>query len=170
MFRLTRLGFAVVVWVAGCHDQPSPTSVAARMRAADYDLVETLAQPDVPLGTLLRAVQSAGLIDDLSGAGTFTLFAPTDKAFAALSVEVQERLLDPDHRDQLRAVLLAHVHPGVALSADLRPTRLSTATGGRSLDVTTANGTIAVNGAQIVRADILCKNGVIHCIDKVLMP
>ena len=120
--------------------------------------------------TLVAAVQAAGLEDTLRGDGPFTVFAPTDEAFAALPEGTIESLLKPENKDKLVAILTYHVVGGKYLAGDLA---------GKKLDVTTVNGAkVAVNGANgvmvdnatVIKADIKTSNGVIHVVDSVLLP
>ncbi|WP_119673374.1 fasciclin domain-containing protein [Deinococcus sp. RM] len=122
---------------------------------------------DPNFSTLLSAVQAAGLVDTLNSAGPFTVFAPTNAAFAKIPQADLQALLND--REKLRAVLLYHVVPGRVTSAQV--TKLSTATTaqGGTVDISTSNG-VRVNDARVTRTDIGASNGVIHVIDTVLMP
>lgn len=120
--------------------------------------------------TLVAAVEAAGLVETLKGEGPFTVFAPTDEAFAALPEGTVETLLMPENKDQLTAILTYHVVPGKVMSGDIA---------GKSMDVETVNGAMAmvdategvkIDGANVVQADIEASNGVIHVIDAVIMP
>jgi uncharacterized surface protein with fasciclin (FAS1) repeats len=119
--------------------------------------------------TLVAAVQAAGLVDTLKGDGPFTVFAPTDAAFAALPAGTVENLLKPENKDQLVSILTYHVVPGKVMSGDLSEgLTAQTAQGG---DVTiTLDGGPKVNGANITTADVAASNGVIHVIDAVILP
>ncbi|WP_299152342.1 fasciclin domain-containing protein [uncultured Tateyamaria sp.] len=120
--------------------------------------------------TLVAAVQAAGLVDTLKSPGPFTVFAPTDEAFAALPAGTVENLLKPENKDQLTAILTYHVVPGQTLAADLAGQRLSVATvNGANLHIDGRNG-VKVENANVIQADVLASNGVIHVIDKVLLP
>ncbi|WP_299284046.1 fasciclin domain-containing protein [uncultured Tateyamaria sp.] len=120
--------------------------------------------------TLVAAVQAAGLVDTLKSPGPFTVFAPTDEAFAALPAGTVENLLKPENKDQLTAILTYHVVPGQTLAADLAGQRLSVATvNGANLHIDGRNG-VKVEKANVIQADVLASNGVIHVIDKVLLP
>ncbi len=120
--------------------------------------------------TLVAAVQAAGLVDTLKGEGPFTVFAPTDEAFAALPEGTVESMLQPENKDQLIAVLTYHVVPGKVMSGDIV---------GKQMEVTTVQGSMAnvdatdgvkIDGANVVSADIEASNGVIHVIDAVILP
>lgn len=120
--------------------------------------------------TLVAAVQAAGLVETLSGPGPFTVFAPTDAAFAALPEGTVESLLEPENRDQLVSILTYHVLPGETFAADLAGQRLTVATvEGRTVHVDGREG-VEVNDSNVIQADIDVSNGVIHAIDAVLLP
>jgi uncharacterized surface protein with fasciclin (FAS1) repeats len=119
--------------------------------------------------TLVAAVQAAGLVDTLKGPGPFTVFAPTDEAFAALPAGTVENLLKPENKDQLVAVLTYHVVPGKVMSADLSEGMTAATVQGANVTITLAGGP-KVNGANITAADIEASNGVIHVIDAVILP
>lgn len=120
--------------------------------------------------TLVAAVQAAGLVDTLKGEGPFTVFAPTDAAFAALPAGTVEDLLKPENIEQLAAVLTYHVVAGKVMSSDLAGKTLDAATvQGGELAIDATSG-VTVNGANVVTADIETSNGVIHVIDAVLLP
>lgn len=121
--------------------------------------------------TLIAAVEAAGLVDTLKGEGPFTVFAPTDEAFAALPEGTVDNLLLPENRDQLVAVLTYHVIPGSVTSTDIAGQELSPETvQGATLDVDATGSIVTVNDASVVQADIDASNGVIHVIDTVLLP
>lgn len=120
--------------------------------------------------TLLAAATAAGLVDTLKSAGPFTVFAPTDAAFAALPAGTVDTLLRPENREQLRSILLYHVVPGRIAAADLAGKTAAPITAqGAILAVDGRNG-VQVNDARVVTADVGASNGVIHVIDRVLMP
>lgn len=141
---------------------------AAMAQDATSDIVDTaVAAGDFT--TLVAAVQAAGLVDTLKGEGPFTVFAPTDAAFAALPEGTVDTLLTPENRDQLVSILTYHVVPGAVMSSDL--TEGMTAATVQGGDVTfTLDGGAKVNDANITAADIAASNGVIHVIDTVIMP
>jgi uncharacterized surface protein with fasciclin (FAS1) repeats len=120
--------------------------------------------------TLVKAVQAAGLVDTLQGAGPFTVFAPTNEAFAALPPGTLDDLLKPENKEKLKSILLYHVHPGIVMAKDVHPMKLSTADGEKMLDVTVNGSTVMINDAKVIKTDIVAKNGVIHWIDKVVLP
>ena len=120
--------------------------------------------------TLVAAVQAAGLVDVLKGDGPFTVFAPTDDAFAALPEGTVENLLKPENKDQLVAVLTYHVVPGKIMSSDIAGEKTEVASvEGSELSVDATDG-VKVDGAVVVAADIETTNGVIHVIDQVVLP
>jgi len=119
--------------------------------------------------TLVAAVEAAGLVDTLKGEGPFTVFAPTDEAFAALPEGTVESLLQPENRDQLIAILTYHVVPGAVMSGDLEDGMMAATVEGSQVTFSLADGAM-VDGANIVQADIEASNGVIHVIDAVIMP
>ncbi|MCK9514349.1 MAG: fasciclin domain-containing protein [Pigmentiphaga sp.] len=141
---------------------------AAMAQDATSDIVDTaVAAGDFT--TLVAAVQAAGLVDTLKGEGPFTVFAPTDAAFAALPEGTVDTLLKPENKDQLVSILTYHVVPGAVMSSDL--TKGMTAATVQGANVTfTLDGGAKVNGANITTADIATSNGVIHVIDTVIMP
>ncbi|MGY6645532.1 MAG: fasciclin domain-containing protein [Salinarimonas sp.] len=120
--------------------------------------------------TLVAAVQAAGLVDTLKGEGPFTVFAPTDEAFAALPEGTVESLLQEENRDQLVSILTYHVIPGAVMSSDIAGQPLSVETvQGSELAIDATDG-VRVGEAMVVTADIEASNGVIHVIDTVLIP
>ncbi|NOD62627.1 MULTISPECIES: fasciclin domain-containing protein [unclassified Ruegeria] len=119
--------------------------------------------------TLVAAVQAAELVDTLKGEGPFTVFAPTDDAFAALPEGTVENLLKPENKDQLVAILTYHVVPGKVMSGDLSDDMTAATVQGGDITIDLDSG-VMVNDANVVQADIETKNGVIHVIDKVILP
>ncbi len=119
--------------------------------------------------TLVAAVQAAGLVETLKGAGPFTVFAPTDEAFAALPAGTVEDLLKPENKDKLIAVLTYHVVPGKVMSTDLKDDMMAKTVQGGEVKIDLDNGAM-VNDAKVVTADVAADNGVIHVIDKVILP
>lgn len=119
--------------------------------------------------TLVKAVKEAGLVEVLSGKGPFTVFAPTDEAFAALPAGTLDRLLLPENRETLKKVLTYHVVSGALPSKGLRSGRVTTVEGS-PVNVMVKDGRVMVNGANVVGADVAASNGVIHVIDKVILP
>lgn len=117
--------------------------------------------------TLVKAVQEAGLVDTLKGDGPFTVFAPTDEAFAKLPTGTLEALLKD--KEKLAAVLTYHVVPGKVMAAQVKPGPVKTVQG-QPLTVSASYGTVMINNAKVVKTDIIASNGVIHVIDTVVLP
>lgn len=149
-------------------------SAAALMSSAAFadshsaDIVDTAVNAG-SFTTLVAAVQAAGLEETLRGDGPFTVFAPTDDAFAALPEGTVESLLMEENRDQLVAILTYHVVPGALMSGDLTDGMMATTVQGSDITIGTTDG-VTVDGANVVTADIQASNGVIHVIDAVIMP
>ncbi|MEO0401492.1 MAG: fasciclin domain-containing protein [Pseudomonadota bacterium] len=136
--------------------------------AAKKDIVDTAVDAG-SFGTLVAAVQAAGLVDTLKGDGPFTVFAPTDAAFAALPEGTVETLLMPENKDQLVAILTYHVVPGKVMSTDLSDDMEATTVQGEAVTIDLDDG-VKVENATVVSADIETSNGVIHVIDTVILP
>ncbi|MEL7000424.1 MAG: fasciclin domain-containing protein [Pseudomonadota bacterium] len=137
--------------------------------ASPADIVDTaVAAGD--FNTLVAAVQAAGLVETLKGKGPFTVFAPTDAAFAALPPGTVDSLLKPENKDQLVAILTYHVVPGKVMSTDIAGKKLDAATvQGQTVAIDATSG-VTVNNANVVAADVEASNGVIHVIDAVILP
>ena len=135
--------------------------------ASAKDIVDTAVEAG-SFKTLVAAVQAAGLVDTLKGEGPFTVFAPTDEAFAALGTTVED-LLKPENKDKLVAVLTYHVIPGKVMSSDLTDDMTAATVQGSNVTIDLDNGAM-VNDATVVTPDIETSNGVIHVIDKVIVP
>ena len=120
--------------------------------------------------TLVAAVKAAGLVDTLKGAGPFTVFAPTDAAFAKLPAGTVESLLKPENKAKLQAILTYHVVSGKVMAKDVMKMDSAKTVEGENLSIKTANGGVMVNDAHVTKADIATSNGVIHVIDTVLLP
>jgi uncharacterized surface protein with fasciclin (FAS1) repeats len=120
--------------------------------------------------TLAKALDAAGLVSTLKGAGPFTVFAPTDEAFAKLPAGTLENLLKPENKAQLQRILTYHVVAGKVMAADAVKLSSAKAVSGDTIAVSVANGAVSVNQAHVVKADILASNGVIHVIDAVILP
>jgi uncharacterized surface protein with fasciclin (FAS1) repeats len=143
-------------------------SVAAK--ATGPNIVETAVSAG-SFQTLVAAVQAAGLADTLSGEGPFTVFAPTDEAFAKLPEGTVANLLKPENRAQLQAVLTYHVVSGRVMSSDIAGKQLEAASvQGSTIRVNAMNRTVRVNEANVIQADVVASNGVIHVIDQVILP
>lgn len=134
---------------------------------APKDIVDTAVEAG-SFTTLVAAVQAAGLVNTLKGPGPFTVFAPTDEAFAALPVGTVEGLLADI--PTLQAVLTYHVVPGKVMAADVVGLSTATTVQGSNVDIEVRNGNVYIDGAQVVMTDIETSNGVIHVIDAVILP
>jgi uncharacterized surface protein with fasciclin (FAS1) repeats len=132
------------------------------------DIVDTAVDAGT-FSTLVAAVEAAGLVDTLKGEGPFTVFAPTDEAFAALPEGTVENLLKPENIDQLTAILTYHVVPGKVMSTDLTDDMMATTVQGSDVMIDLDNG-VMVQDATVTAADIEASNGVIHVINKVILP
>ncbi len=119
--------------------------------------------------TLVAAVEAAGLVETLKGPGPFTVFAPTDAAFAALPAGTVEDLLKPENKKKLADILTYHVLAGKVMAADVKTMMAKTANG-KELDIKVTDGNVTVNDAKVVKTDVTASNGVIHVIDTVLLP
>jgi len=134
------------------------------------DIVDT-AMSAGQFETLVAAVKAAGLVDTLKGEGPYTVFAPTDEAFAKLPAGTVEDLLKPENKDKLVAILTYHVVPGKVMSADLANKQMKAKTvEGQMLEINALNGGVSVDEAKVITADIETSNGVIHVIDTVVLP
>jgi uncharacterized surface protein with fasciclin (FAS1) repeats len=143
-------------------------STSAFAGGHSMDIVDTAVGAGT-FNTLVAAVQAAGLEETLRGDGPFTVFAPTDEAFAALPEGTVESLLLEENRDQLVAILTYHVVAGAVMSGDLSDGMTATTVQGSDITIGTMGG-VTVNGANVVAADIEASNGVIHVIDAVIIP
>ncbi|QDU29308.1 Immunogenic protein MPT70 precursor [Anatilimnocola aggregata] len=119
--------------------------------------------------TLVAAVKAADLVDTLKGAGPFTVFAPTDAAFAQFPAAVIQDLLKPENKGKLQGILTYHVVPGKVLAADVVKLKAAKSVQGQNLKIDTTDG-VKVDDANVVKTDIQCSNGVIHVIDAVMLP
>jgi len=157
------LSMAFVTAMTVLHGSVSPAN------AADKDIVTTAVETG-SFKTLAAALKAAGLEDTLQGKGPYTVFAPTDEAFAKLPAGTVESLLKPENKEKLVAILTFHVVPGRILSSDvLRQKHLKTVQGSM-LSPAMKDGVPTINGAEIVITDIDASNGVIHAIDRVMLP
>ncbi len=119
--------------------------------------------------TLVAAVKAAGLVETLQGTGPFTVFAPTDEAFAKLPKGTVESLLKPENKEKLVAILTYHVVAGKVMAADVKTMKAKTVNG-KSLDVKVTDGAVTVDNAKVIKTDVAASNGVIHVIDTVVLP
>lgn len=121
------------------------------------------------LKTLVAAVKAADLVDTLKGTGPFTVFAPTDEAFAKLPKGTLDNLLKPENKEKLVALLTYHVVPGKVMAADVKTGEVKSVNG-KELDIKVVGGAVTVDKAKVSKTDIAASNGVIHVVDTVLMP
>ena len=155
----------------------SPPTTAADTTMTTAPAAKTIVEiaasnPD--FSTLVAGVKAAGLADTLSGTGPFTVFAPTNDAFAKLPAGTLETLLKPENKEKLAAILTYHVLPGAVMASDVQPGEVKTVNGA-TFTVATENGDVILtdgqgNKAKVIKTDIVASNGVIHVIDAVLLP
>ena len=136
---------------------------------AQLDILETAVSAG-SFETLAAALDAAGLTDALKGAGPFTVFAPTDEAFAKLPNGLVKILLQPDSKDKLTAILTYHVLPARVTAEEIVRLSSTKTLNGEPLQITANQGRVQINQSRVITADILCSNGVIHVIDSVLIP
>ena len=160
---ITRASSAIVALVLAASVQI--TSCAAK---ESQDIV-AVASSAGSFNTLVAAVKAADLVETLQGPGPFTVFAPTDAAFAKLPAGTVESLLKPENKQKLIAILTYHVVPGKIMAAEVKTTELKTVNG-QSLSVVVQKDGVTVNNAKVVATDIAASNGVIHVIDTVVLP
>jgi uncharacterized surface protein with fasciclin (FAS1) repeats len=164
---MTALALAAALTLSACGSD----SDNATDSMADQESVGTIVDVAVGAGnftTLVAAVTAADLVETLSGTGPFTVFAPTDEAFAALPAGVLDALLLPENKAVLAQILTYHVVSGAVMAADVTDGDVATVEG-QNITLSTASG-VTVNGATVVAADVLASNGVIHAIDAVILP
>ena len=142
---------------------------AASSSAAGKDLVGVAGSAD-NFKTLVAAIKAAGLVETLQGKGPFTVFAPTDEAFAKLPAGTVENLLKPENHDQLVAILTYHVLAGKVMAADVKTMEAKTVQGQNVAIIVADGGGVTVNGAKVLKTDVPADNGVIHVIDTVILP
>ena len=162
------IGYAA--WASS--EAPAAAPLAAETAApatAEKDIVETAVAAG-KFKTLAAALEAGGLIDTLKGDGPFTVFAPTDEAFAKLPAGTVEGLLKPENKEKLKALLTYHVAGAKAMSTDLKDGQKVKTVNGKDVKVKISDDKVMVGDAKVVKADIAAKNGVIHVIDTVLMP
>lgn len=149
---------AVFLW-AGCGTKTMP----------EKDIVDTaVAAGD--FNTLVTAVKAAELVETLKSEGPYTVFAPTDAAFAKLPEGMLASLLEPENKAKLAGILTYHVVDGKVMAADVVKMTEAKTVNGQMLKIVTTDGKVMVNGANVVKTDIECSNGVIHVIDAVVLP
>jgi uncharacterized surface protein with fasciclin (FAS1) repeats len=179
-FRISTIGLAIVATSllfgvpadagSSCSQSvPKAMTTAVTAQAANPGTIVEVAASNPTFNTLVQAVQAAGLAEVLSGQGPFTVFAPTDEAFAALPKGTLEKLLQPENRETLKQVLTYHVVPGKLESGSLRSGRVNTVEG-KPVNIRIRNKRVQVNDANVTTADVQASNGIIHVIDRVILP
>ncbi len=149
---------------------PALAQVDANAKKSDTKTVVDLAVENGKFNTLVAAVKAAGLVETLSGKGPFTVFAPTDEAFAKLPKETLESLLKPENKAKLTSILTYHVAAAQMPASDVVKTTSIATVNGQSLTVVVKDGKVTVDGANVIATDVMGKNGVIHVIDTVVLP
>jgi transforming growth factor-beta-induced protein len=163
MLRRTVLGLLATVACAGLHATPAAQAAPAK------DIVTTAVEAG-SFKTLAAALTAAGLVDTLKGDGPFTVFAPTDEAFAKLPQGTVETLLKPENKGQLISILTYHVVAGNVMAADVVKLSAAPTVNGQRVDVKVDGEKVFVDQAGVTATDIVCSNGVIHVIDQVILP
>ena len=133
------------------------------------DLVETAVKGE-KFKTLVTALGAAGLVETLKGKGPFTVFAPTDEAFAKIDAAIIADLLKPENKDKLTAILTYHVVSGKVMSSDIKGDMEAPTVNGKPLSIKLMGGKVMINEATVIVPDVNADNGVIHIIDTVLLP
>ncbi len=141
----------------------------AMLGGGDKDIVQTAVAAG-SFNTLAKALGAAGLVEALQGDGPFTVFAPSDEAFAKLPAGTVENLLKPENKAQLQAVLTYHVVPGAVAAVDVVELSGATTLNGQRIGIASSDQGVTVDGARVVKTDIRCSNGIIHVIDAVILP
>jgi len=163
---------SLVLVACGSDEETTETTVAEAtdesMGAEEAGDIVAVASTTEGFSTLVAAIEAAGLVETLQGDGPFTVFAPTDDAFAALPAGLLEKLLLPENVEVLKAILTYHVVAGQVLSADVTAGDVATVEG--STIAIATDGGVTVNGANVVSVDVMASNGVIHVIDQVIVP
>ena len=163
---MNRIGFGVIAVLL-------LSSILAVAAPADNGGAKDIVDTAVAAGsfkTLVTALEAADLVGTLKGAGPFTVFAPTDEAFAKLPAGTLADLLKPENKDKLRAILTYHVVAGKVTAAKVVKLSSATTVNGQDVRISASGGTVKVNDAQVIKTDIVASNGVIHVIDTVLLP
>jgi len=171
--KMATFAFALasVISVSLCADNVGHYKNSKTMEAnkiAEKNIVE-IAQSNNDFSTLVKALVAANLVSVLEGKGPFTVFAPTNAAFAKLPAGTLENLLKPENKAKLAAILTYHVVSGKVLAADVKTMKAKTVNG-KDLDINVNGSNVTVNNAKVIKTDIVGSNGVIHVIDTVLLP
>ena len=160
MLKTATLGIALITLML---------SAGTQAQQHNKDIVDT-AMAAGSFKTLAKALQAADLVETLKGQGPFTVFAPTDEAFAKLPAGTLNDLLKPENKQKLQRILSYHVVPGRVSSTEVVKLRTAKAVSGDTIDITANDGTVRVDSARVVKTDIAASNGVIHVIDTVIIP
>lgn len=158
-----------ILLVSGMIISSAFTTKTTKIHEVDADIVDLAVSTDF-LSTLVAAVKAGDLVDVLKGDGPFTVFAPTNEAFANLPAGTVENLLKPENKAQLVAVLTYHVVPGKVMSSDLKNGMKAKTAQGQEITITLKDGKAMVNNATVTATDIEASNGVVHVIDQVILP
>jgi len=161
MFKKIALGFAAAAL--------SVSVAGAQSNHGSQDIVET-AMAAGSFNTLAKALQAAALVETLKGPGPFTVFAPTDEAFAKLPPGTIESLLKPENKAKLQRILTYHVVAGKVMAGDVMKMQSAKAVSGDTVTIAKHSGGVSVDKAHVVKTDIAASNGVIHVIDAVMLP
>ena len=182
LFTVAILTLAMFSWTANaqCPSMTSKQSSCSSAKASTCSsgTLTSVTRPDIvetavsagSFNTLVAAVKAAGLVEVLQGDGPFTVFAPTDEAFAKIPQEKIASLLKPENKGLLTSILTYHVVPGKVTAEQVVKLSNATSVNGQRVDIKTEGGKVFIDGAQVITADIACSNGVIHVIDSVIMP
>jgi uncharacterized surface protein with fasciclin (FAS1) repeats len=179
---IAAVAVAAALTLAACSSSSEETAASPAASEAAVEASEAPMESEAPMAgdiievasttdgfaTLTAAVTAAGLVETLQGEGPFTVFAPTDDAFAALPAGVLDALLLPENKDALTKILTYHVVAGKVMAADVTDGDVPTVEG-QTVALSTADG-VTVNGAKVIQADVETSNGVIHAIDAVILP
>jgi uncharacterized surface protein with fasciclin (FAS1) repeats len=160
MLKTATLGIAIVTLML---------SAGTQAQQGNKDIVDT-AMAAGSFNTLAKALQAADLVDTLRGQGPFTVFAPTDEAFAKLPAATLNDLLKAENKQKLQRILTYHVVPGRVSSTDVVKLRTAKAVSGDTIDIKVNGVSVMVDGARVVRTDVQASNGVIHVLDSVILP
>jgi uncharacterized surface protein with fasciclin (FAS1) repeats len=160
MFKTATLGTALITLML---------SAGTQAQQHNKDIVETAVAAG-SFNTLAKALQAADLVDTLKGQGPFTVFAPTDEAFAKLPAGTLTDLLKAENKQKLQRILTYHVVPGRVSSADVVKLRTAKTVSGDTIDIRANGGSVMVDSARVVKTDVQASNGVIHVIDSVILP
>ena len=163
--RIAR-AIGLTVMLLGMMVVGSPQTAKAQ---AQQDIVDTAIAAG-SFKTLVAAIQAAGSVETLKGPGPFTVFAPTDEAFAKLPAGTLENLLKPENKAKLQGILTYHVVSGKVLAADVMRMTSAKTVNGQRVSIAAKNGTVKVDNAEVVKTDIATSNGVIHVINAVVLP